>query len=554
MKNQNNTPHPTPRQLAHHAREFYGFLHFTTNTFTDKEWGYGDESPTVFNPTEFDADQLIDSAKLAGMRGLILTCKHHDGFCLWPSKFTEHSVRNSPFRNGKGDVVREVEQACRRAGLEFGVYLSPWDRNHAAYGSPEYITYFRSQLRELLTEYGVIFEVWFDGANGGDGYYGGANEKRSIDNSTYYDWEKTFAMVRELQPNAVMFSDAGPDVRWVGNEAGIAGDPCWCTIHAEGSYPGHADRKRLNCGDRDGQTWLIPECDVSIRPGWFYHAMEDHSVRSAKNLVDLYFASVGRGTTFLLNLPPDRRGLIPEVDRQSLRGFRSHLDKTFPHNFAAGHSRSLGWQTIDGQRQWVIEINLPESLQVNVIELREDIRHGHRVDQWVLEACDAANHWQELAKVQSVGARRFVRFASQPATKFRVRITEASDEPLITDVGLYFEPELTEHRAQTTNEIAAHITHKTGDEIALDLQETMPLLAVRYTPDQVHRVSKYEIAFADVAGQWRDPIAGEFGNVQFNAAPQLVACNTKARYVRFRAKQFCMGDALAGNEVNVLRV
>ena len=340
----------------------------------------------------------------------------------------------------------------------------------------------------------------------------------------------------------------------VGNEAGIAGDPCWCTIHTEGSYPGHADRNRLNCGDRDGQTWLIPECDVSIRPGWFYHAMEDHSVRSAKNLVDLYFASVGRGTTFLLNLPPDRRGLIPEVDRQSLRGFRSHLDKTFSHNYAAGHSRSLGWQTIDGQRQWVIEINLPESLQVNVIELREDISHGHRVDQWVLETCDAANQWQELAKVQSVGAHRLVRFASQPATKFRVRITEASDEPLITDVGLYFEPELTEHRAQTTNEIAARITHKTGDEIVLDLQETMPLLAVRYTPDQVHRVSKYEIAFADVAGQWRDPIAGEFGNVQFNAAPQLVSCNTKARYVRFRAKQFCMGDALAGNEVNVLRV
>jgi alpha-L-fucosidase len=508
----------------------------------------------VFNPTAFDADQLIDSAKLAGMRGLILTCKHHDGFCLWPSKFTEHSVRNSPFRNGKGDVVREVEQACRRAGLEFGVYLSPWDRNHAAYGSPEYITYFRSQLRELLTEYGEIFEVWFDGANGGDGYYGGANEKRSIDNSTYYDWEKTFAMVRELQPKAVMFSDAGPDVRWNGNEAGVAGDPYWCTIHTEGTYPGHADHQRLNCGDRDGQTWLIPECDVSIRPGWFYHALEDHSVRSARNLVDLYFASVGRGTTFLLNLPPDRRGLIPEVDRQSLRGFRSHLDTTFSHNVAAGHSRSLGWQTIDGQRQWVIEINLPDSLQTNVIELREDIRLGHRVDQWVLETCDAANHWQELATVQSVGARRFVRFASQSATKFRVRITEASDEPVISDVGLYFEPELTEHRAQTTNEIAARVTHKTGDEIVLDLQETMPLLAVRYTPDLVHRVSKYEIAFADVAGQWRDPIAGEFGNVQFNAAPQLVACNTRARYVRFHAKQFCKGDALAGNEVNVLRV
>jgi hypothetical protein len=418
-----NRPHPTPPQVAHHAREFYGFLHFTTNTFTDKEWGYGHDSPTVFNPTEFDADQLIDSAKLAGMRGLILTCRHHDGFCQWPSKFTEHSVRNSPFRKA---TVK---------------WCAKWNRPADA-----------------------------------------------------QDCNLAFIFP-----------------------------------------PGIAITRRMAARN----TSLISA---------------HNCVNYSRNLVDLYFAPVGRGTNFLLNLPPDRMGLIPEVDRQSLRGFRSHLDKTFSHNFAAGHSRSIDWQTIDGQSQWVIEINLPEAHHVNVIELREDIRLGHRVDQWGLEACDAANNWQELATVQSVGARRLVRFASQSATEFRVRITEASDEPLITEAGLYFEPDLTEHRAQTPNEIAARITHKTGDEIVLDLQETMPLLAVRYTPEIVHRVSKYEIAFADVAGQWRDPIAGEFGNEQFNAAPQLVACNTRARYVRFHAKQFCMGDALAGNEMNVLRV
>ncbi|MFG0259211.1 MAG: alpha-L-fucosidase, partial [Phycisphaerales bacterium JB041] len=219
---------PDPRHLAWHEMEFYGFLHFTTNTFTGKEWGYGDESPEIFNPSEFDADQIVGVAADAGMTGLILTCKHHDGFCLWPSEYTDHDVASSPFRDGEGDVVREIADACARHGLRFGVYLSPWDRNHPDYGTPAYVEYYRNQLRELLTGYGEIFEVWWDGANGGDGYYGGARESRKIDRSTYYGWEETVAIVRELQPDAVIFSDAG-DVRWVGNERGVAGDPCWAT-------------------------------------------------------------------------------------------------------------------------------------------------------------------------------------------------------------------------------------------------------------------------------------------------------------------------------------
>ena len=262
-------PVPSARQLRWHGLEIYGFLHFTVNTFTDKEWGYGDESPAIFDPTGFDADQIAGAAEAAGLKGLILTAKHHDGFCLWPSKLTEHSVRNSPWRGGKGDVVREIADACRRHGLLFGVYLSPWDRNHPEYGRPAYLDYYRGQLRELMTAYGPLFEVWFDGANGGDGYYGGAREKRTIDRRTYYDWENTRQVVRDLQNDAVMFSDAGPDVRWVGNEKGIAGDPSWATLDRGDFAPGEADEARLNRGDRPGTHWLPAECDVSIRPGWF---------------------------------------------------------------------------------------------------------------------------------------------------------------------------------------------------------------------------------------------------------------------------------------------
>ncbi len=326
-------PTPTPRQLRWHEMEFYGFLHFTVNTFSDKEWGYGDEHPRLFNPTAFDADQIVRTAKEGGMRGLILTAKHHDGFCLWPSKYTEHSVKNSPWRDGKGDVVREISDACRRHGLRFGVYLSPWDRNHKDYGRPEYVTYYRQQIRELLSNYGEIFTVWFDGANGGDGFYGGARETRRIDNRTYYDWPNTWKLVRQLMPMAVMFSDVGPDFRWVGNERGIAGEPCWATINVGDGSPGNT-KANLNQGERPGTDWVPAECDVSIRPGWFYHASQDDKVKTPAQLLDLYYKSVGRGACLNLNLPPDRRGLIHEQDVQSLREFRRILDATFARDLA----------------------------------------------------------------------------------------------------------------------------------------------------------------------------------------------------------------------------
>jgi len=326
-------PVPTARQLRWHELEFYGFLHFTVNTFTDKEWGYGDEPESVFNPSAFDADQIVRSAKDAGMRGLILTCKHHDGFCLWPSKFTEHSVKNSPWQGGKGDVVRDISAACRRHGLRFGVYLSPWDRNHKDYGRPEYVTYYRNQLRELLTNYGDIFTVWFDGANGGDGFYGGAKERRQIDNKVYYDWKNTWQIVRDLMPMAVMFSDVGPDFRWVGNERGIAGETCWATINAGDGVPGNTSAN-LNQGERPGTNWIPAECDVSIRPGWFYHAKEDGKVKTPAQLLDVYYQSVGRGACLNLNLPPDRRGQIHENDLESIKEFQRILRATFAKDLA----------------------------------------------------------------------------------------------------------------------------------------------------------------------------------------------------------------------------
>jgi alpha-L-fucosidase len=433
------------------------------NTFTDKEWGYGDESPAVFNPTDFDADQIVRTAQEAGMKGLILTCKHHDGFCLWPSKYTEHSVKNSPWKGGRGDVVKEVSDACRKHGLRFGIYLSPWDRNHKDYGRPEYLTYFRNQLRELLTGYGPIFEVFLDGANGGDGYYGGARENRQIDRETYYDWTTTWRLVRDLQPAAVLFSDAGPDVRWVGNELGIAGETCWATSNNDDFVPGRSDTARLNRGDRPGKRWVPAECDVSIRPGWFHHAREDNRVKTPQNLVDLYYSSVGRGASLLLNLPPDRRGRIHENDARSLREFRRILDATFAKDLTAGAKLSASnvrgngsdarfgpRNVLDGKRDtyWATDdqvttpelvLDLGREVTFNVVRLREYLPLGQRIESFAFDQWEHG-HWIEFANGTSVGNCRLVRSKPITTSKIRLRITKASVCPAISEVALFAEP------------------------------------------------------------------------------------------------------------------
>ena len=478
-------PLPTPRQLAWHEMEFYGFVHFTVNTFTDREWGYGDEQPAVFNPTAFDADQIARTAREAGMQGLILTAKHHDGFCLWPSQYTAHSVKNSPWKNGRGDVVRELGEACRRVGLKYGLYLSPWDRNHRDYARPEYLTYYRNQLRELLANYGPLFTVWFDGANGGDGYYGGAKEKRSIDNRSYYDWPNTWKIVRELQPMASMFSDAGPDFRWVGNEQGIAGETCWATLDMTkpNRYPGGGSAG-LNSGERPGTQWLPAECDVSIRPGWFYHAGEDAAVKTPAQLLDIFYKSVGRGACLNLNLPPDRRGVIHENDVQSLRGFRRLLDATLARNLARGArvtasnqrggAAGRAWaaaKAVDGNRStfWASDdtvttpelvVDLGQETAFNVVDLREHLPLGQRVEAFVVEAW-RDGRWVEYAAGTSIGNRRLIRGARVTASKVRLRITQAAVAPAIAEFGLYAEPVLLDAPAIVRNRqgvVSLHIS------------------------------------------------------------------------------------------------
>jgi alpha-L-fucosidase len=452
---------PTQPQLRWSELGFYNFLHFTVNTFTDKEWGEGDENPAIFNPTAFDATAICAVLKAAGSRGIILTCKHHDGFCLWPTKTTEHSIRFSPYKNGKGDIVRELSEAAARAGLKFGIYLSPWDRNNAAYGTFAYIEIYRRQLRELLTDYGPICEVWHDGANGGSGFYGGARETRTIDKRVYYDWPGTWALARQLQPDAVIFSDVGPDIRWVGNEKGIAGETCWATyspVATDGgtAVPGDVREKESTVGTRNGKLWMPAECDVSIRPGWFWHPAENGKVKTAQQLFDLYCESTGRGASFLLNVPPDRRGLIHEADAESLKGFGRIMNATFARNLAAGarvkasNSRSgykpvhlldenhhTYWATDDNVTQADITFDLPKQVTFDSVRVRETIALGQRIGGFSVEYWKDGD-WANFGSGTSIGACRILR-TPQPVSSNRVRlkITQSDACPVLSEFALF---------------------------------------------------------------------------------------------------------------------
>jgi alpha-L-fucosidase len=457
---------PSARQMAWHELEFTSFLHFTVNTFTNKEWGYGDEDPNLFNPAKFDADAIVGALADAGMRGVILTCKHHDGFCLWPTKTTDHSVMQSAWRGGKGDVVKEIAQAAARRKLKFGVYLSPWDRNCAEYGKPEYLKIYRAQLTELLTQYGPIFEVWHDGANGGDGYYGGAKEKRTIDKNTYYDWPRTWEMIRSMQPEAVVFSDVGPDVRWVGNERGIAGDPCWATFDPVGedggpASPGNVRTKESTSGQRHASKWLPAECDVSIRPGWFWHEAENARVKKTAQLINLYYQSVGRGAQFLLNVPPNRDGLLSAEDIASLQGFGAYLKATFSQNLAArakadathvrGNDKQFGaaqmldgkpdtyWATDDGVTSADVTFDLGKPVKFQVIRLKEAIRFGQRVDAFSIDRWQN-DSWVPVASSTSIGPRRLIHLeAPIIASRLRLKITQASASPALREFAVFSE-------------------------------------------------------------------------------------------------------------------
>lgn len=453
--------HPLPNdvQMQWHEMELSAFIHFTINTFTDKEWGYGNESAKLFNPTDVDVDQWISTLKDAGFKCVILTAKHHDGFCLWPTQYTEHSIKNSPYKDGKGDLVREVSDACKKHGLKFGIYLSPWDRNRADYGQPSYLEYYRNQLKELFTGYGPVFEMWFDGANGGDGYYGGANEMRRINGATYYDWPTTLDLVRSMQPDVLFFSDSGPGVRWVGNETGVMGETNWNNITPDTLYAGKGGiESLLNTGSENGTHWIPGEVDTSIRPGWFYHAKEDSLVKSPEKLFDIYLTSVGRGSTLLLNVPPDRRGLFHENDVKSLQGFRKRLDEEFKENIAKGgkveasnvrgeakeyaavnlidNDKETYWATDDEVTSGSLTVDLGSEKTVRYVVLQEYIKLGQRVKAFTIEIWKN-DTWEQVGEGTTIGYKRIIRIDPTSGQKLRINITASKASPLISNLEIY---------------------------------------------------------------------------------------------------------------------
>jgi alpha-L-fucosidase len=463
-------PVPTENQVKWQEMEYYAFIHFGLNTYTDQSWGYGDEDIKLFNPKKLDAREWVRVSKESGMTGVIITAKHHSGFCLWPSKHTEYSVKNAPWKDGKGDIVRDVALACKEFGLKFGVYLSPWDRNRADYGKPEYITYFRDQLTEVLTNYGPVFEAWFDGANGGTGYYGGAKEELKIDRTTYYDWPNTYALVRKLQPNIVIWNDGGDrgDLRWVGTESGYVGETNWSKLDATGevTWP------MLHFGKEDGNAWVPAEVNTSIRPEWFYHPAEDDKVKTVPQLLDSYYASIGRNGTFLLNFPIMPDGTIHPTDVKHALEMNMVIKQTFATNLAKGAkpeaSNTRGgspkfgpenaidgkkdtyWATDDNTHTASLTIDLEKPTVFNRFLAQEYIRLGQRVKGFKVEAFVDEN-WKEIAKASTIGYKRILRFPAVNATKVRFTITDSKSSPVISNIGLYNAPLILDAPAITRN-------------------------------------------------------------------------------------------------------
>ncbi len=567
--------------LDYQSMELVGFVHFNMNTFTDKEWGYGDESETTFNPANLDVEQWVKAAKAGGLKELILTAKHHDGFCLWPTKYGEHSVKNSPYKNGKGDIVKEFTDACRKYGIKPGLYLSPWDRNHAKYGTAEYITYYKNQLAELLTNYGTIYEIWFDGANGGDGYYGGAREKRTIDSKTYYPWAEINSTIRKLQPAAKIFSDAGPDIHWIGNENGIAGETFWSTINAAQVTVGGAGQGAyLNKGDANGKNWIVGQCDVSIRPGWFFHATENERVKTPAQLVDLYYKSVGRNAIFLLNIPPNRDGLFEKEDVASLKEFKSILDETFAVNFAANakvtasntrgndaaysaknitdnNSQSF-WTVDDGQKTASFEVELPAAKQFDRIMLQEPILYGQRISKFEVQAF-VNKEWKTLASATTIGNKRLLRFDAVVSNKIRVQIDEFNNAPAISGFGVYKSSAREIAKAKSNKSVPGDMdktgwkisTNVSNDKAAMiidgdlfniwrenitnpffmtiDLGKQKTVSGFYYVPrtdKHLGTIEKYSLYVSTDGQNWGEPVSkGEFANIANNPVLQMIRLN-----------------------------
>lgn len=441
----NSLPRPTRAQLAWHEMEFYLFMHFGPNTFTDLEWGHGTEKEEVFNPTNLDCEQWCRIAKASGAKGIIITAKHHDGFCLWPSKFSKHTVRESKWKDGKGDVLKELSAACKKYGLKFGVYISPWDRNHPDYGTEKYNDVFVNMMKELFTNYGPIWELWWDGANGE-----GPNGKKQV-----YDWQRFEETVRKLSPNTVVFSDIGPDVRWCGNESGIAGKTNWNTLDTAGFTRGAGapSQDTLNTGNANGKNWIPAECDVSIRPGWFYHKAEDNKVKTPEQLFELYLKSVGRGANLLLNVPPDGRGLINENDSAALVGFNKLRNENFDNNisgrgkgFFLSHYREGqllklndgNVSTFNGLSQGMsVGVKFPVPQMINCIVLRESMFEGQNCRQFRIWLRDEKRGLVKAIEGTTIGTKRIITFPRLSVSYINLSIAGQRLETRITEIEAY---------------------------------------------------------------------------------------------------------------------
>ena len=595
-------PIPEPKQVEWQQMETYAFIHFGLNTFNDREWGYGDTDPKTFNPTNLDCEQWAQTLVKAGMKGVILTAKHHDGFCLWPFEGTDYSVKNSPWKNGKGNVVKELSEACKKYGLKFAVYLSPWDRHQANYGTPEYLPYFYAQLHDLLTNYGPVFEVWFDGANGGDGWYGGAKDIRTIDRKNYYNYPRIYEMLDSIQPQAIIFSDGGPGCRWVGNEKGFAGATNWSFLRKGEVHPGYDKSYELQYGHPDGNQWVPAECDVSIRPGWFYHPEEDDRVKSPDQLVDLYYRSVGHNATLLLNFPVDRRGLIHPVDSANAVRFHEMIQQQLKTNLVAGMTPKVSnerggdfvasaltddnfdtyWATEDGVTTADIEFSFDTPTRMNRMMLQEYIPLGQRVKAFVVEYLDK-DTWLPVKlneETTTIGYKRLLRFETVETKGIRIRITDARGPLCLSNVGVYDAGNVSDSFVEKVEDIesvpyllpdvkaeeSAKASDKQsqttcfveGDRLLIDLQEERMVSSLHFLPDQGEPnkglIANYEIR----VGTSKDAVnqlvkAGEFSNIQNNPVMQSVFFTpVKARYIELKATRMIRaGEPMGFAELGV---
>lgn len=595
-------PVPEPKQVEWQQMETYAFIHFGLNTFNDREWGYGDTDPKTFNPTNLDCEQWAQTLVKAGMKGVILTAKHHDGFCLWPFEGTDYSVKNSPWKNGQGNVVKELSEACKKYGLKFAVYLSPWDRHQANYGTPEYLPYFYAQLHDLLTNYGPVFEVWFDGANGGDGWYGGAKDIRTIDRKNYYNYPRIYEMLDSIQPQAIIFSDGGPGCRWVGNEKGFAGATNWSFLRKGEVHPGYDKSYELQYGHPDGNQWVPAECDVSIRPGWFYHPEEDDRVKSPDQLVDLYYRSVGHNATLLLNFPVDRRGLIHPVDSANAVRFHEMIQQQLKTNLVAGMTPKVSnerggdfvasaltddnfdtyWATEDGVTTADIEFSFDTPTRMNRMMLQEYIPLGQRVKAFVVEYLDK-DTWLPVKlneETTTIGYKRLLRFETVETKGMRIRITDARGPLCLSNVGVYDAGNVSDSFVEKVEDIesvpyllpdvkaeeSAKASDKQsqttcfveGDRLLIDLQEERMVSSLHFLPDQGEPnkglIANYEIR----VGVSKDAVnqlvkSGEFSNIQNNPVMQSVFFTpVKARYIELKATRMIRaGEPMGFAELGV---